>query len=62
MICLHHKHRTHDMIDMVNLTCVVKIDIHTETVEFWVLSLVEHKVLAIFLCSMNNFLHNHVVN
>ena len=30
------------MIDMVNLTSLVKIDIHTENVEFQVLSLVEH--------------------
>ena len=37
---------------MVDLTQIVKIDIHTENVEFWVLSLVEHRVLKIFLYSM----------
>ena len=49
------------MIDMVNLTCVVKIDIRTENVEFWVLSLAEHMVLTIYLCSKEYYLHIHVV-
>ena len=31
----------------------IKIDISTENVEFWVLSLVEHMVLTIFLHCMN---------
>ena len=47
---------------MVDLIQIVKIDIHTENVEFRVLSLVEHRVMTVFLCSMNNCLHTHVFN
>ena len=47
-------------IDMVELTYIVKIDICTENVVFWVLSLVEHMVLTIFLHSMDDCLHVHV--
>ena len=47
---------------MVELTYVVKIDISTENVEFWVLSLVEHIVLTIFLRSIDDGLHTHVIS
>ena len=47
---------------MVELTYIVKIDIRTENVKFWVLSLVEHIVLTIFLCSMDDCLHTHVIS
>ena len=49
-------------IDMVELTYIVKMDIHTENVEFWVLSLVEHVVLTIFLCSMDDGLPTHIIS
>ena len=38
---------------MVVLIQIWKIDISTQNVEFQVLSLIEHIVLAIFLCSMD---------
>ena len=49
-------------IDMVELTYVVKIDICTENVEFQVLSVIEHIVLTIFLHSMDDCLHIHVIS
>ena len=49
-------------IDMVELIQIAKIDISMENVEFWVLSLVEHIVLAIFLHSMDDGLHTYVIS
>ena len=47
---------------MVEWTCLVKIDSRTENVEFWVLSLVKHIVLTIFLHSMDDCLHTHAIS
>ena len=46
---------------MVDLAQIAKIEISTENIEFWVLSLVEHIVLTIFLYSMDYCLHIHVI-
>ena len=53
---------TYAQIHMVELTQIAKIDISTENVEFQVLSLVKHIVLTIFLCSMDDGLHTHVIS
>ena len=46
---------------MVELTQIAKIDISTENVEFWVLSLVKHIVLTIFLHSIDDGLRTHLI-
>ena len=46
---------------MVELTQIEKIDISTENIEFWVLSLVKHILLTIFLYSMDYCLHIYVI-
>ena len=62
----HHKNAENDVEYIqysriglpLYLTQIVKIDISTENVEFWVLSLVKHQVLTTFLCSIDLSTHS----